>query len=146
MSKLIADKGLVTCMADYYKVDESKSTILAGGFCGSSCNMLLLSSSKRIMNGLDIHFKGHGFADTKNAKFSLLHEDWFVKSTTIVEPVDFVSALNYADTPDKKEHFDYIELVKDISHLKPMKTLSSTELTEYRIFTHSIVDNALVKL
>lgn len=146
MSKLIADKGLVTCMADYYKVDESKSTVLGGGICSSSCNMLLLSSAKRIMNGLDIHFRGHGFAHTTTAEFPGFYEDWSVKSTVIVEPVDFASALNHANTPDKEEHFNYIKLVKDISHLKPMKTLSSTELTNYRIFTHRIVDNALVKL
>ena len=134
MSRLISERELATCMADYYKIGLDKTTT-RGGICGSACNMLLLSSKTRIQQGVDLRFAGHSFARTDRATFSLLWLDWSIVDTFTKEPVDFEEALNIADTPDKQKHLDYLSEVKDISHLDSMKLLSNNELKKYRIFT-----------
>lgn len=134
MSRLISERELATCMADYYKIGLDKTTT-RGGICGSACNMLLLSSKTRIQQGVDLRFAGHSFARTDKATFSLLWLDWSIVDTFTEEPVDFEEVLNIADTPDKQKHLDYLSEVKDISHLDSMKILSNNELKKYRIFT-----------
>lgn len=137
MSKLISEKGLATCVADYYKVGAKKTTVMTGGYCGSTCNMLLLSSEKRIRNGLDIQFSGHGLASTKEAKFSILSLKWKVTVTQLKESDLFAASLKAANTPDMDKHLAYLSLVEGIGHHEKMKSLSNDELIKYQIFNHS---------
>lgn len=134
MVSIIVDKKLKTCMADYYRLD--KGVLIKASYCSSACNQVLLSSHQRNQIGALTSFSGHAAGRTRSLSFGNDKLEWLFQSSWNAENTGFLKALDYANTPDKQKHLEYFNIVKDINHLKEMKTLNLKEMKQYRIFSH----------
>jgi hypothetical protein len=134
MASIIVDKGLTTCMADYYRFSDN--IVIKASYCLSACNQVLLSSRERKQIGSLTTFSGHAAGNTATLSFGFDIMEWRFQHSFNAVNNGFLTALNYADTPDKKRHLAYFDTVKNINHLKEMRTLSLDEMKDYRIFTH----------
>ncbi len=137
LSAFIIERGLSTCMAEYFQLTEFKNEIVYANYCSSSCNQIFLASKKRISVGSNVRFKGHSYSKGATHRSKFLWTDWelVLKRKKIVSNEEFKKAIKSLGSVEQSEHIAYAELVAGVSHFDEMKVLNSEELKTYKIFT-----------
>lgn len=135
ISSYIIKNNLTTCMADYYQLSDYKNEIVSLSKCSSSCNQVLLSAKKRILIGSNTDFNGHAYAFGSFNEFKILNLKLTYQYSSVKAPNQFFEAIELANTADKKQHIEYVNLIKGISHFDKIKNLTRDELIKYKIFT-----------